>query len=277
MDLAATHMIVLGNEKGGSGKSTTAMHLVAALLKSGAAVGALDLDSRQRTFSRYVANRQAFVRRKGVKLAMPAVEVVDRAVADTFADAEADETARLEAALERMAGCDFVVTDCPGSDTHLSRLAHARADTLITPLNDSFVDFDVFADVDPEHHRIRRSSQYAEMVWEARKQRAQAGHGSIDWVVMRNRLSQLDARNKRRIEQVMDSLARRIGFRVAPGFAERVIYREMYLNGLTLLDLRDEGAGVSLSMSHVAARAEVRSLLATLRLPGIGEDVLARL
>ena len=275
--MAAPHIVVLGNEKGGSGKSTTAMHIVAALLKLGCRVGALDLDSRQRTFSRYAENRQAFLDRKGLRLAMPQHLTLARSAAASVAEAEAEEQTAFEAALIRLGDADFVVVDCPGSDTYLSRLAHARADTLITPLNDSFVDLDVFAEVDSETFQIRRSSQYAEMVWEARKRRQLDRRASVDWIVMRNRLSQLDAHNKRRIGRVLDRLSRRIGFRQAPGFAERVIYRELFLNGLTLLDLREEGVGVGLSMSHVAARAEVRQLLATLRLPQVDAEALQRL
>jgi len=272
------HVIVLGNEKGGSGKSTTAMHIVAALLNLGARVASMDLDARQRTFSRYAENRAAFNARKGTRLPEPRHLAVARSALENLREAEADERERFAAALSGLAGeADYVVMDCPGSDTHLARLAHAAADTLITPLNDSFVDLDVLADVDPDNYAIRRSSHYSEMVWEARKARAAAGGGSVDWVVMRNRLSQLDAHNKRRIGRVLDKLARRIGFRVAPGFAERVIYREMFLSGLTLLDLREAAAEGGLSMSHVAARAEVRSLLAMLRLPGVDETAFARL
>jgi chromosome partitioning protein len=66
---------------------------------------------------------------------------------------------------------------------------------------------------------------------------------------------------------VIEALSRRIGFRVAAGLSERVIYKELFLNGLTLLDLKRGGAGPSLTMSHVAARQEVRDLVAALNLP----------
>jgi chromosome partitioning protein len=68
---------------------------------------------------------------------------------------------------------------------------------------------------------------------------------------------------------VIEALAKRIGFRVAVGLSERVIYRELFLSGLTLLDLKrgSGGVGPSLTMSHVAARQEVRDLVAALNLP----------
>jgi chromosome partitioning protein len=252
------HVIVLGNEKGGSGKSTTAMHVIVGLLHEQRRVGCIDLDLRQGTLSRYLANRTEFCRRGGVRLPLP-----EQIVIELGADVSAFE--RAAAAL--VARNDVVVIDCPGHDTPMARRAHAMADTLITPLNDSFIDFDVLARVDAEGVKVVRPSHYAEMVWEQRKQRALERRAPIDWIVMRNRLSALDARNKRDIANALQVLAQRIGFRLAPGFGERVIFRELFLKGLTLLDLREPGTGGGLTMSHVAARQEVRALLQALKLP----------
>lgn len=262
------HVIVLGNEKGGSGKTTTAMHVIAHLLREGFRVGSIDLDGRQRSLTRYVENRKAWADAAGVNLVMPEHAVIVKSSAATVADANAAEEAELEATMARLAAAnDFLVIDCPGSDSNLSRLGHARADTLITPMNDSFVDFDLLGRVDPQTYRIKGPSVYSEMVWESRKRRAVRDGGEIDWVVVRNRLSHLDAKNKRRVEAVLEALAARIGFRIGPGFGERVIFREMFPSGLTLLDLRDEGVDTQMSMSHVAARAEVRALVDALELP----------
>jgi len=261
------HVLVIGNEKGGSGKSTTAMHIVVALLSDGARVASIDLDARQGTFTRYIENRAAYIRRKGVELAMPTHSSIAAS-----GDA-ADETARFEAALAPLvAEADFVVIDTPGSDTHLSRLAHTWADTLLTPLNDSFIDLDLLARIDPDTLKVVRPSIYAEAVWKQRQVRAVQGQRPVDWVVVRNRLSSLAARNKRDVAAVLEALAKRIGFRTAHGLSERVIYRELFLNGLTLLDLKRGGSagdrtGPSMTMSHVAARQEVRDLVAALNLP----------
>ncbi len=265
--LKRPHVVVLGNEKGGSGKSTTTMHLIVALLHDGYKVGSIDLDARQGTLSRYVENRREFARAEGLKLPLPEHRAVLRSTLDSAAAGRDDEAVRLAAALAALADCDFVMIDTPGSDNSLSRLGHARADTLITPLNDSFLDLDLLARLDASGKRIKGPSLYAEMVWDQRKQRALNDGGSIDWIVMRNRLSSLDARNKRQIGRLLDELARRIGFRQAPGFTERVVFRELFPRGLTLLDLRQGEAGVALSMSHVAARQEVRALLAAIGLP----------
>jgi chromosome partitioning protein len=258
------HVLVLGNEKGGSGKSTTAMHIVVALLSDGARVATIDLDARQGTFTRYIENRAAYAARKAIDLPMPMHAAV-MASGDS-----ADEKTRLEAALEpAVTGADFVVIDTPGSDTHLSRLAHTWADTLLTPLNDSFIDLDLLARVDPETLKVIRPSIYAEAVWKQRQVRAVQGQRPVDWIVMRNRLSSLAARNKRDMGTVIEALAKRIGFRTAQGLSERVIYRELFLSGLTLLDLKRGGTGPSLTMSHVAARQEVRDLVAALNLPPV--------
>jgi chromosome partitioning protein len=270
------HIVVLGNEKGGSGKSTTAMHVAVGLMDQGFSVAAIDLDARQRTFSRYVENRNAYCADHNVRLPMPEHAIVARSTEPVVADAQTDEKERLTQAIDRFRQMvDFVVIDCPGSDTYLSRQAHARADTLVTPVNDSFVDVDLLAKVDPNSMQVVAPSLYSAMVWESRKERAIAGGPAIDWVVLRNRLASLEARNQRHVDAVLANLAKRIGFRYVPGFGERVIYRELFLKGLTLLDLKEKGVDTQLTMSHVSARQEVRSLIHSLRLPGLAREAAA--
>jgi chromosome partitioning protein len=261
-------LIVLGNEKGGSGKSTTAMHLIVGLLRDGYRVGAIDLDARQATLAGYIAAREIFVRTKGVTLPVPRVLTVGRSEEDSRVAAEADERARFDAAVTELSReCEIVVIDCPGSDTFLSRLGHAHADTLVTPINDSFIDFAMLAKVDPDNRDVVHPSIYSEMVWQARKARFARDRGRIDWIVMRNRLGAVAARNKRDVGASLETLAKRIGFRTVKGFGERVIFRELFLQGLTLMDVREAGIGIALGMSHVAARAEVRALIAAIRKP----------
>ena len=259
--LDRAHVLVIGNEKGGSGKSTTAMHIVVSLLSDGARVATIDLDARQGTFTRYIENRAAYARRRDIALPLPEHQSV------VASGDPADEKGRFEAALEKVVPTfDYVVIDTPGSDTHLSRLAHTWADTLLTPLNDSFIDLDLLARVDPDTLKIVRPSIYAEAVWKQRQIRSMQGQRPVDWIVVRNRLSSIAARNKRDMGTVIEALAKRIGFRTAQGLSERVIYRELFLNGLTLLDLK-RGSGPSMTMSHVAARQEVRDLVTALNLP----------
>lgn len=262
------YVIVVGNEKGGSGKSTAAMHILISLARDGYQVGGIDLDARQATLSAYVAARAQFVKRTNVELPIPRCIAVSRSELDSKQEADDDEAARLDSAIALLArDCQIVVIDCPGSDVHLSDKAHSLADTLITPLNDSFVDFSMLATLDPDSHKIISPSLYSEMVWKARKNRFAHDRGRIDWIVMRNRLVANQTRNTRQVGATLEALSRRIGFRVVKGFGERVIFRELYLQGLTLMDVRESKVGIQLGVSHIAARAEIRSLIAAMRLP----------
>ena len=267
-DGGGAHVIVVGNEKGGAGKSTAAIHLAVALMRMERRVGVVDLDLRQATLSRYLQNRRGWSDRNGVALPFPEEARLQPSRLRDLDAVEAEERAAFDAAFDGLQPrCDFIIVDAPGHDTVYSRLAHARADTILTPVNDSFVDFDLLASVDPKTFEVERPSLYTEMVWEARKQKAASQRRSIDWVVMRNRISTLDARNKRRVGEGLKALSKRVGFRIAPGFSERVIYRELFPVGLTLLDLTATGSQVQFTMSHVAARQELRDLVIVLKLP----------
>jgi chromosome partitioning protein len=274
--MSGAHIIVIGNEKGGSGKTTTAVHLAVALARLGRRVAAIDLDTRQRSFARHFENRAAWAQRSAVDLAMPQALAFTVSQASSLDAAALDDVGRLtELLAEKEREFDFIVIDTPGSDTPLSRHAHAAANTLVTPMNDSFVDFDLLARIDPETFEIKAPSLYSDFVWECRKKRLMARKPALDWVVMRNRISSTEARNKRRLSKALEVLAARIGFRVAPGFGERVIFRELFPMGLTMLDLPQPGLDIGFSMSHVAARQEVRQLLRTLKLPAIADGAMA--
>ncbi len=274
MPAGRAHIIVLGNEKGGSGKTTTGMHIIISLMRLGFNVGSMDLDARQRSLSRYIENRRQTALKENVPLPTPQHMVLPKSPFNIVQEAEEDERERFMAAIAKLSAAnDFIVIDSPGSDTYLARLAHGHADTVITPINDSFVDLDVLATVDGHTLKIIKPSIYSEMVWEQKLLRAKRDGGSIEWIVMRNRLSNIDAKNKRFMTQVTGELSRRIGFRVAPGFSERVIFREMFLQGLTVLDIMESNAKGGLSLSHIAARQEVRDLLKTLRIPAVDEKI----
>ncbi|EQB31016.1 division plane positioning ATPase MipZ [Sphingobium ummariense] len=251
---AQPHHIVFANEKGGTGKSTTAVHTAVALATLGHRVGLLDLDPRQRTVTRYMENRAETARRRGIDLAMPDYAVLK---GDSLEALEAEAAAVGE-------GRDFLIVDTPGRDDVFARHMATRAHTLVTPMNDSFVDFDLIGQVDAETFKVRRLSFYSELIFEARKTRAKADGVSIDWVVLRNRVQHHDARNKKRVGDALMELSRRVGFRVIPGLSERVIYRELFPSGLTLLDKGQLG---DLGISHVAARQELREMVSGLALP----------
>jgi chromosome partitioning protein len=253
----AAHRIIFANEKGGSGKSTTAVHTAVALAARGKRVAAIDLDTRQRTLGRYLDNRATTMKREGLDLPMPLHETFDPGKSDS-----------IESRLDALAAdTDFLIVDTPGRDDDYVRAAIATADTLVTPINDSFVDLDLIGQVDPDSFKIRRPSFYAELVWDARKARGKRDGVTVDWIVLRNRLQHLEARNMRRVAAALAELSKRVGFRIIPGFSERVIYRELFPNGLTLLDLTTIGRDAGLA--HVAARGELRELIAGLQLPEV--------
>ena len=265
----SAHVVVLGNEKGGSGKSTTALHIAVALLKAGQRVATIDLDARQKSFTHYIENRRAWGERARVKLELPTHYCVTRGESVSLDANEAKEFASFSAAISAVEHThDVVVIDSPGNDTYLMRLAHSMADTLVTPLNDSFVDFDVLGQLDHATFAVTGESHYAEMVREARRQRRLVDGCLTDWVVVRNRLSMLNSRNKKLVGDGLTELSKRMSFRNVDGFAERMVYREFFPRGLTAIDDLDETVlGTKPSLSHITAREEVVTLLNALNLP----------
>lgn len=248
------HVIVFANEKGGTGKSTTAVHVAIALAAKGANVSCLDLDHRQRTMGRYLDNRAETIKRSGRELPMP-----------RYTTHDGESMTRFTESLDMLSeGADFLVVDTPGRDDKYARIAMTNADTLVTPMNDSFVDFDLIGHVDPETFRVSRPSFYSELIWESRKRRAKEDGETIDWVVLRNRMQHIEARNMKRVSEAIDQLSKRVGFRVISGLSERVIYRELFPQGLTMLDSKEFG---EMGLSHVAARQELREMMAGMALP----------
>ncbi len=255
--MARTHHIVFANEKGGTGKSTTAVHVAIALASRGARVACLDLDSRQRTLYRYLENRRDTMARRGIALPMPRFEVFEQ-----------ESQARLEQQVHELENqCDFLIFDTPGRDDKYARFVATRAHTLVTPINDSFVDFDLIGKVDAENFKVKKLSFYAELIWEARMARAKSDGVTIDWVVLRNRLHNMEARNQQRMTEAIAELSKRAGFRAICGLNERVIYRELFPSGLTLVDKGHLG---NLGTAHIVARQELRELVSALALPDFG-------
>lgn len=252
------HRIVFANEKGGTGKSTTAVHVAVALSYLGARVASLDLDPRQRTMHRYIENRLATLEKRQLTLPTPDCEVF-----------RGETPEELLAAISRLeATCDFLIIDNPGRDDPFARIAVENADTLVTPMNDSFVDFDLIGQVDAETFKVRKLSFFAELIWEARLKRSrmtiEGQRPEMDWIVVRNRTGHVEARNMARLQKALTEMAKRVGFRVTQGLSERVIYRELFPSGLTLLD---KGYLGELGTSHLVARQELRNLVKALNLP----------
>lgn len=272
----SARVIVVGNEKGGSGKSTIAMHIAVALLKSCQRVATIDLDSRQKTFTRYIENRHAWAQRIKRDLEIPNhLYFVENMNCPTAEDEAADGGALTNQIAELARNYSFIVIDTPGRDSYLGRLAHSIADVLITPLNDSFVDLDVLGAVNRETLRVTGTNHYSQMVEEARRQRQLRDNVTTDWIVLRNRLSMLGSRNASFVGEGLRELSQRLNFRLIEGLAERVIFREFYPRGLTALDALDEiTLGTRSTLSHVTARLEIMNLLnaVSLRDPAASDE-----
>ncbi len=261
VESARPHCIAIGNEKGGTGKSTTAVHLAVGLIKQGLRVGCIDLDGHQGTLSRYLANRDTFAKSADQYIPMPLYHRIKPVLSQKQETTEERESERLNEAFAALADCDYLILDTPGGHGHLVRLGHANADTLITPLNDSFLDLDVLAQIDREKRQVLGPSAYARMVMQQSEQRVASGRDPIDWIVMRIRLAQLDARNTRDMTKLLEQLAERMGFRLQPGLSQRVIFRELFYNGLTLLDLPEDRDEARFNPSHWNARKELHQLV----------------
>jgi chromosome partitioning protein len=259
-------IVVFGNEKGGSGKSTTALHVLIAMCYENKKVGVLDLDIRQKTLFTFLKNREKYCFDNNMKLSKPEIYKVRPSEKDSKLESNLEEEKNFATALNSLERkCDFIIIDCPGGFSNYVKMAHTVADTLVTPMNDSFIDFDLLATEDGKNGKVFVPSIYSEMVWTSKKLRASAKHPPIDWIVCRNRVSQLYNRNKYHVGKSLAALSKKIGFRVSTGLSERVIYRELFLSGLTLLDLEKVGDWKP-NMSHISAKQEIRVLMDSLDL-----------
>lgn len=261
-----SYVIVVGNEKGGSGKSTLSIHLAVSYLYAGYKVATIDLDGRQGTLTHYIENRIRYANDKKIKLPMPEHLVVTPAQFSNKKSSAEDE-AQLDAEIEELKKeYNIIIIDTPGTFSHLSNAGHKNADILMTPVNDSLVDIDVIANIDPYTKKILSESQYTNNIREIQKKREELGKANLRWIILRNRISHIDAKNKREIDAILKLLQSEIGFSYISGIGERVVYREMFLKGLTILDLMEIGKN-EISLSHIAAKNELLSVLNTIGIP----------
>ncbi len=256
-------VIVFGNQKGGTGKSTLAMHLVVNLLHKGYKVGTIDVDAKQGTFTHYIENREK-TKRENPEILTPVHSAIIENESDSITERDKENLTRFGEIMYQYRNFDFIVIDTPGSETSLSKIAHSFADKIITPMNESFVDLDLLVRIKDVKSNVLRPSIYAQMVWDQKKEKAMRQKGSIDWIVLVNRMSNAASKNRQDLEKVLNALAPRMGFRFIKGFKERVVFRELFLYGLTLLDKK---ANVTnMNMSHIAAQQELNDMLAALNI-----------
>jgi len=262
------HVIVVGNEKGGCGKSTISMHLAIALLKKGQRVAIIDIDSRQKSISQYIQNRAQYKRQFNLDIKMPTLITIERSSPfHTSKNIESELNHFVEAISSLEENHDFIIIDTPASDTYLMRMSHALCDTLVTPINESFIDIDVLGKLNPDNYEVLSTSQYSEIVREARANRRKIDNGVIDWIVLLNRRSPSQTQNARHLQKAMIQLSALVGFRTSMGLTERLVYREFFPNGLTALDDVSTIGTRYASKAQIAAKFEVEEMINKLRLP----------
>lgn len=248
-------VVIFGNVKGGTGKSTLAFHGLITLLYQGHRVGSVDLDGRQGTFSRYLENRQAYATHAKKVFPLPSSHL---RLSPVWQENMEPFQNQLDAHIAQSTD-DILIIDTPGNDSALAQYAHSLADLLITPINDSYVDLDLLINIDDsikEQGRLPLST-YANMVWEQRMQKAKRQEGAMEWVIIRNRMHNLVSKNRLQIDGLLANLAKRIGFHMVNGVGERVIFRELFGQGMTLLDKEERRT----TLSHIAARQELRFVM----------------
>ncbi len=246
-------IIVFANEKGGTGKSTLAMHTIIALLRAGKTVASFDLDARQGSLTHYIENRKIFAQDKNIPLPVPEHTCWTDDVAKIYT-----LRSQIDKVINRV---DAIVIDTPGAHTELGNQAMVMADCLVTPLNDSLVDLDILASVDADTLRIKGPSHFAQTVWSTRQQRMLERKPPINWIVVRNRLLYSKSKNSQMMSILLNALSRRIHFLLVGGISERVVFREMFLKGLTMLDFKDNNIHVPSTVSANIARQELGQLL----------------
>lgn len=252
------HVIVISNEKGGTGKSTLSMHLAIKLMQEGFRVATIDMDGRQGTLSYYILNREKFCKDNDIKLITPKLITYlpenDYSKIHSHIQLVRNELENLKQTF------DAIIIDTPGNKNYLFEEAHLHADTLITPMADSLIDLNVLSEVNPNQPDIKHAGHYAQFVWEVKKKLAAEGKPLLNWIVVGNKISSLNSRNKNQVFEYLDSAAKIYGFRIAPNIKDRVIYKELFLQGLTVLDINHEILKYRLSLSHIAAKQEIRDL-----------------
>ena len=248
------HIIVVANEKGGTGKSTLSMHLATKLMYENFKVAVIDLDGHQGSLSKYIENRRKFCTKNKISLPTP-IHYIFEPVAK-----EANKKEIEDLITELSQRFDAIIIDTPGSRNYLFELAHKFLHTLITPIGDSLIDLSAIADIDPENGEILKSGHYAQFVWETKKRLAAKDLPYLNWVICGNKVSSLRSKNKDLVFAKLDAISKLYGFRFTQGLKDRVIYKELFLDGLTILDMSSPALHRRMSISHLAAKMEINSL-----------------
>lgn len=249
------HIIVVGNEKGGTGKSTLSMHMAIKLMQEQFKVAVIDLDGRQGSLSKYIGNRRNYSAQHGILLPTPTHYVFEPV-------AKEQNRKEIEELIQTLSQqFDAIIIDTPGSRNYLFELAHQYPHTLVTPISDSMIDLSAIADINYQTDEIIKAGHYAEYVWNIKKKLASQELPYLNWVICGNKISPLRSNNKNYVFKRLESLSKLYGFRFTSGLKDRVIYKELFLEGLTVLDLNNQDLRRRMTMSHLAAKMELNNLM----------------
>ncbi|MBP5399763.1 MAG: AAA family ATPase [Alphaproteobacteria bacterium] len=256
--MSKAHIITISNEKGGTGKSTISMHLAILLIQEGFKTAVVDMDGRQGTLSNYIKNRHSFGIQNHINLIAPQlVTITPRENPLEYQN----HVSEIKMAIDELSkSYDAIIIDTPGNKNYLFELAHKLADTLITPISDSFIDLNVLATIDENNPQKQQAGQYAQFVWEIKKYLAQQGKPLLNWIVVGNKISPFNSRNKNLFFDHLQKISKMYGFRIAGNLRDRTIYKEMFPQGLTVLDLNTKNLKSKMTISHLAAKQEIKSL-----------------
>lgn len=249
------HIIVISNEKGGTGKSTLSMHLAIKLLQENFSVATVDLDGRQGTLSKYIENRTKFSDLRNINLLIP--QHFRFSPQDNITQSQAEVSLLIEELGKKF---DAIIIDTPGTKNYLFDTAHLYADTVITPISDSLIDLNVLADIDFINNKVRAPGHYASFIWDVKKHLASKGKAYLNWIVVGNKISSLNSKNKNKFFAFLEQISKLYGFRNVEGLKDRVIYKELFLEGLTVLDMGHEKLKLKMNMSHLAAKREIKHI-----------------
>lgn len=252
------HIITISNEKGGTGKSTISMHLAIKLMQEGFSVATFDLDGRQGSLSKYIENRHKYCENHNLILPTPTnIRVTPE---DNYYLIPQAREKLAKQIYEAATQYDALILDTPGTKNYLFEEAHKFCDTVITPISDSLMDLNVLADIDFESDKVRQPGHYANFIWDTKKYLAARGKSYLNWIVIGNKLSTYNSKNKANVFSYLEKIAKLYGFRFSHGLRDRVIYKELFLEGLTVLDMQEESLKMKMTISHLAAKREIKAL-----------------
>ena len=272
------HVIVLGNEKGGAGKSTMAINVIVALLKAGHSVASVDTDSRQRSLTRMIENRAALgAAERALARGPDPLRGQARPRRSWCARSRPTSSTDFADVIDQVEReFDFVVIDTPASDSYLMRISHSMADTLITPINDSF-----------DRPRRPRPPRSRRLFGHRHQPLCRAGARSAAAAAPRRRRRDrldrgpqppgdaLEPQPAARLRRARRARRRFSTSGLPAASPSASSFASCSRCGLTALDGLDrQTLGGEPTMSHVAGRQEIRELVDCLHLPGARRSAL---